>query len=246
MRAVILAGGRGTRLKPYTATLPKPLVPVGDRSILEIVLLQLKAAGVTRATMAVNHLAHLIMSYFGDGGRWGLEVDYSLENQPLSTIAPLRLIKDLPETFFIMNGDVLTDLNFRSLYEEHLASGAEITVSTFERDAEVDFGVLDADAEGRVVGFREKPVYHFTVSMGVYVLQRSLLDMVPRDRAYGFDDLMLDCIREKRNARVRAHRGFWLDIGRPADYEEANDRIREITDVLFPGGEPSVPSSNGE
>jgi NDP-sugar pyrophosphorylase family protein len=237
MRAVILAGGKGTRLAPYTTTLPKPLVPVGDRSILDIVLQQLKRAGVTRVTMAVSHLAHLIMAYFGDGSRWGLQVDYSLEDKPLSTIAPLKLIKDLPEEFFVMNGDVLTDLDFARLYEHHLAEKADITISTFERDVLINFGVLQGDSENRVVAFEEKPTYHFNVSMGVYVMSRRLLEIVPDDQFFGFDHLMLACIKEKRKAILFPHRGYWLDIGRPTDYAEANEKIDMLMKRIFPEGD---------
>ena len=237
MRAVILAGGKGTRLAPYTTTLPKPLVPVGDRSILDIVLQQLKRAGVTRVTLAVSHLAHLIMAYFGDGSRWGLKVDYSLEDKPLSTIAPLKLIKDLPEEFFVMNGDVLTDLDFAGLYEHHLAEKADITVSTFERDVLINFGVLQGDSANRVVAFEEKPTYHFSVSMGVYVMNRRLLDIVPDGQAFGFDHLMLACIQEKRKAILYPHRGYWLDIGRPTDYAEANEKIDMLMKKIFPEGD---------
>jgi NDP-sugar pyrophosphorylase family protein len=237
MRAVILAGGKGTRLAPYTTTLPKPLVPVGDRSILDIVLQQLKRAGVTRVTLAVSHLAHLIMAYFGDGSRWGLKVDYSLEEKPLSTIAPLKLIKDLPEEFFVMNGDVLTDLDFARLYEHHLAEKADITISTFERDVLINFGVLQGDSENRVVAFEEKPTYHFSVSMGVYVMSRRLLEIVPDDQFFGFDHLMYACIREKRKAVLYPHRGYWLDIGRPTDYAEANEKIDLLMKRIFPEGD---------
>ncbi|MGB2753635.1 MAG: sugar phosphate nucleotidyltransferase [Phycisphaerae bacterium] len=239
MRAVILAGGKGTRLRPYTATLPKPLVPVGDRSILDIVLMQLNRAGVTRVTMAVSHLAQLIMAYFGDGGRLGLQIDYSLEDTPLSTIAPLKLIKDLPETFFVMNGDVLTDLDFGALYRDHVGHDADITVATFERDARIDFGVLHSDDRRRIVGFEEKPTYHFSVSMGVYVISRRLLDIVPEAVPFGFDDLMHACLARGRNARTYPHAGYWLDIGRPDDYEEANAKAEELMARLFPEGEPS-------
>ena len=135
MRAVILAGGKGTRLRPYTIALPKPLVPIGDRPILDIVLEQLRRAGVRRVTMAVSHLAHLIMAYFGDGERWDMKIDYSIEDKPLSTIGPLKLIGDLPETFLVMNGDVLTDLNFTDLYNHHLDHDADLTVATCRRDA---------------------------------------------------------------------------------------------------------------
>jgi len=234
MRAVILAGGKGTRLRPFTATLPKPLVPVGDRSILDIVLTQLRRAGVDRVTMAVSHLAHLIMAYFGEGERWGLAIDYSVEDKPLSTIGPLKLIDDLPESFFVMNGDVLTDLDLAELFRFHEDHDADITVSTFERDAKIDFGVLRTDESNRVVGFEEKPVYHFRVSMGVYVLSRRLLEIVPEDTPFGFDDLMLACIAQGRRAICRPHDGYWLDIGRPDDYAEANEQIHDLLKKVLP------------
>lgn len=233
MRAVVLAGGKGTRLKPYTTTLPKPLVPVGERSILDVMLMQLKRAGVTRVTMAVNHLAHLIMAYYGDGTRFELAIDYSLEDTPLSTIAPLTLIKDLPEVFLMMNGDILTDIDYAALYREHCRTGADVTVATFERDSKIDFGVLTTDADGLIVGFEEKPVYRFQVSMGIYVLSRRLLDIVPTDRPFGFDDLMHACITRRLKARRHLHSGFWLDIGRPDDYALANEKVDELVGGLF-------------
>ncbi|MHC4561999.1 MAG: sugar phosphate nucleotidyltransferase [Planctomycetota bacterium] len=228
MRAVILAGGKGTRLRPYTTTLPKPLVPVGERAILEVVLLQLRKAGIDHVTMAVSHLANLIMAYFGDGERWGMKIDYSLEDKPLSTIAPLKLIKDLPDNFFVMNGDVLSDVDMAAVYREHIASDADITVSTFRRDSRIDFGVLKTDDENHLIGFEEKPTYHFQVSMGIYVINRRLLDIVPDDEAFGFDDLMNACLAQNRKAVARPHDGYWLDIGRPDDYAEANEKIDEL------------------
>lgn len=234
MRAVILAGGKGTRLRPFTATLPKPLVPIGDRSILDIVLMQLKHYGITRVTITVNHLSHLIMAYFGDGKRLGLDIDYSIEDKPLSTIAPLKLIKDLPENFLVMNGDVLSDLNYDNFRQFHSDNDADITVATFERDSKIDFGVLRTDSDNRIVGFEEKPVYHFSVSMGIYLINRRLLDIVPENESFGFDNLMLECIAHKRKALSYPHRGYWLDIGRPSDYEKANDDIEKFVDASLP------------
>lgn len=236
MRAIILAGGKGTRLRPFTATLPKPLVPVGEQSILDIVLMQLRVAGVSHVTMAVNHLAHLIMAYFGDGEQSGMKIDYSLEDKPLSTIGPLKLIKNLPENFIVMNGDVLCDIDFGRLFESHVKADSDITVATFNRDSRIDFGVLQANDENLIVSFEEKPVYHFSVSMGVYVINRRLLGMVPDDTPYGFDDLMLDCIAGGRRAISYPHRGQWFDIGRPEDYAYANENINEIMAKLFKGG----------
>lgn len=234
MRAIILAGGKGTRLRPYTVTLPKPLVPVGDRSILDIVLAQLRRAGVRHVTMAVNHLAHLIMAYFGDGERWGLKIDYNVEDTPLSTIGPLKLIGDLPETFLVMNGDVLTDVDFTKLYEYHVDRDADITVATFKRDSKIDFGVLKSDGDNRIDAFEEKPVYHFQVSMGVYVISRRLLEIVPPNVPYGFDNLMLDCIEQGRKALCYPHDGYWLDIGRPDDYAQVSERIDELMKIICP------------
>jgi len=236
MRVIILAGGLGTRLRPYTVTLPKPLVPLGDRSILDIVLLQLQRCGVKHVTMAVNHLSHLIMAYFGNGERWGINIDYSIEDKPLSTIGPLKLMKNLPENFLVMNGDVLTDLNFTELFRSHTEKKADITVATCKRDSKIDFGVIKTDANGRITGFEEKPLYHHSVSMGVYAINRGLLEMVPEGVPFGFDDLMLTCLRQKRTVLGYPHEGYWLDIGRPDDYQEANDRFDELITKLFPEG----------
>jgi len=223
MQAVILAGGRGTRLKPYTTTIPKPLVPVGERPILGIVLEQLRAAGVRKVTLTVNHMSELIMAFFGSGERFGLQIEYSLEDKPLGTVAPVKLIKGLPEHFFVMNGDLLTDIDFAALYDYHVKSGCELTVATYQRDSVIDFGVIDVDRNThRAVGFREKPTYHFDVSTGVYVYSRSILDRVPDDKPYGFDNLMLDMLGDGSPVNIYEHQGYWLDIGRPDDYEQAN------------------------
>src|SRR4051812_46705056 len=146
-RAVILAGGRGTRLRPYTVVLPKPLMPIGDFPILEVIVRQLAAQGFDRITMAVNHQANLIQAFFGDGNKWGLTVDYSMESQPLSTIGPLALIDDLPETFLLMNGDVLTDLRFGGLLDLHERSAVPFTIAASKRTHTIDYGVLEVDGQ---------------------------------------------------------------------------------------------------
>jgi len=235
IRAVILAGGRGTRLRPFTTTIPKPIVPVGDTAIMEIVVRQLVRAGVGRITVAVSHLAQLIMAYFGDGDKWGTRIDYSIEDKPLSTIGPLRLIRDLPEQFLVMNGDVLTDLDFRRFYGQHVDSGAAGTVATYERDVRIDFGVLSYEGpDNRVVAFTEKPTEHFSVSMGVYAFSRRILELVPEDEAFGFDHLMLAMIREGWDVRAYPFSGYWLDIGRPEDYDRANEEFEQLQARLLP------------
>lgn len=220
-RAVILAGGKGTRLKPYTINMPKPLVPVGEKPIIELIIVKLANSGFNHVTITVNHMADMIKEFCGDGSKWGIEIDYSLETKPLSTMGPLKLIKNLPEDFLVMNGDVLTDLDFAELYKEHIANKSIFTVSAFERDHKVDYGVLESDCNNRLVAFKEKPVLHYLVSMGVYMVNRRCLDVIPQDTFYGFDHLMLDLIKLGTPATVRPFNGYWLDIGRPEDYEQA-------------------------
>lgn len=234
-RAVILAGGQGTRLRPYTVVLPKPLVPVGKYPIAEILVRQLAASGVRRVTVAVGYHANLIQAYFGDGSRWGVRMDYSLESQPLGTIGPLRLIPDLPDTFLLMNGDILTDLDFTDLWRRHRESGCRFTVAAATRRHRIDYGVLKIDAH-RLVGFEEKPSVEYTVSMGVYVVNRDLLSLVPPDTSYSFDALMLELLRGNDPVNIYPHDGYWLDIGRPDDYAQAVDEFADVEPRLLPHG----------
>ena len=220
-RAVILAGGKGTRLKPYTISLPKPLVPVGEMPIIEIIIRQLAKNGFDHVTITVNHMAEIIRAYCGDGSKWGIKIDYSLEDKPLSTMGPLKLIKDLPENFLVMNGDVLTDLNFEEFYHEHVNKNSIFTVSAYSRDQKVDYGVLEVGNDSKLVNFVEKPTNRYNVSMGVYMANKMILDYIPENQLYGFDHLMLDLIKFQHPATVKVHGGYWLDIGRPDDYEKA-------------------------
>lgn len=230
-RAVLLAGGKGTRLYPYTLTMPKPLVPISDDvPIIEIIIRQLVKYGFDHITITVNHMADMIRAFCGDGSKWGIKIDYSLESKPLSTMGPLKLIQDLPENFLVMNGDVMTDLDFGAFYDAHVKEGNIFTISAYERDNKIDYGVLDMDESGRLVGFREKPVLHYHVSMGVYMMNRKCLDVIPEDTFYGFDHLMVELIQQHTPAVVKAFKGYWMDIGRPEDYEHAR---RDFSDGVF-------------
>lgn len=233
MRAIILAGGKGTRLRPYTTLIPKPLVPLGGKfSILEIILMQLKRAGFTHVTLAVNHLSNLIMAYFGDGSRLGLRLDYSHEEGELSTIGPLTLIDDLPANFLVMNGDILCDLDYRAFFERHVANESRISVSAFQRQVKIDFGVLRYDETGRLTEFQEKPSYDFDVSMGIYCIHRDVVRSLPRGKPYGFDNLMLDSLASGQRVDIRPFSGYWLDIGRPDDYEYADEHFTDLAAKL--------------
>lgn len=229
MRAIILAGGKGTRLKPYTVTIPKPLVPIGgEMPILEIIIRQLAKAGFNHITLAVNHLANLIMAFFGDGSSWNIKIDYSLEETPLSTIGPLTLIDDLPDNFLVMNGDILCNLDYREFYNYHVQSDNDVTVSTFKRESKIDFGVLQYNDDNFIHSFIEKPTYHFDVSMGIYCINRRIIEKLPKGQPYGFDKLMLDGIKNKSKILAKPFDGYWLDIGRPEDYENANENYDKI------------------
>lgn len=234
-RAVILAGGKGTRLRPYTIVLPKPLMPIGEYPILEVVVRQLVRAGFDRITMAVNHQAELIKAFFGDGAKWGIAIDYSLEDKPLGTMGPLRLIPDLPEHFLVMNGDVLTDLDFASFHASHMTAGSLFTVSSHRREQVIDYGVLETDGHRCLIGFREKPKTEYEVSMGVYMVSRKAVDFVPQGTPYGFDNLMLDLIAAKQKVAVRSFDGYWLDIGRPDDYLQAIEEFEAMKSRFIDG-----------
>lgn len=229
-RAVLLAGGKGTRLYPYTLTMPKPLVSVGDYPIIEIIIRKLVKAGFNHITITVNHMADMIRAFCGDGSKWGIAIDYSLETKPLSTMGPLKLIKDLPEDFLVMNGDVMTDLDFDQLYQDHVQQGNIFTISAYERDHKVDYGVLVPGADGKLIDFQEKPTMHYHVSMGVYMMNRRCLDAIPEDTFFGFDHLMLELINRKTPAMVRPFKGYWMDIGRPDDYQQA---IADVENGIF-------------
>lgn len=227
-RAVILAGGLGTRLRPYTLVLPKPLMPIGEYPILEVIIRQLVHSGFDHITLAVNHQAEIIKAFFQDGERWGIRIDYSLEDQHLGTMAPLKLINDLPDNFLVMNGDILTDLNFAAFHDEHLANDNLFTISSMKRRHQIDYGVLDSDEHGMLTNFREKPDVDYEVSMGVYMLNIEAMRFIPANRPFGFDDLMLDLLAAKKPAHVQAFGGYWLDIGRPDDYAKAIDEFEAM------------------
>jgi NDP-sugar pyrophosphorylase family protein len=233
--AVILAGGKGTRLRPYTTSIPKPLVPIGDESaILEIVLRQLARDGFHRITIAIGHLGELIRAYVGSGEKWGLDVDYATEDRPLSTMGPVVAVLDrLPEQFLVLNGDILTDLSYAALLDAHAASDAPITIATYRRQVDVDFGVLTVK-KGKVVGFVEKPRLDYEVSMGVYAVTRSTLSGYPVGEPLGFDRLVLDLLAKGRNPVSYSFDGYWLDIGRPEDYDRANSEFARLRSVLLP------------
>lgn len=235
MQAIILAGGKGTRLRPFTTNFPKPLVPVGDIPILEVVLRQLQNHGITDVVIAVNHLAELIMTFFGDGKKLGLNITYSIEDVEMGTAGPLALIKDLKDDFLVMNGDILTTLNYRDLYDQHIRNNSDATISVYRKDVKIDLGVLET--EGDIFrNYIEKPTYSFDVSMGIYMFNKSVTEIIPKDRKTDMPDLILALKRLDR--RIKCYKGdyYWLDIGRIEDYETALEIFNERKKDFLPNG----------
>ncbi|HEY6071918.1 MAG TPA: sugar phosphate nucleotidyltransferase [Anaerolineales bacterium] len=228
MKAVILAGGKGTRLAPYTYILPKPLMPVDHMPILEVVLRQMKAAGVTDITLTVGHLAGLLKTFFQDGSQWGLNICYSYEEKPLGTAGPLALVEGLDDTFMVTNGDVLTDLDFRELIGFHKNIGAAATIASHQRQVRIDYGVLKMNGGNQVAGYDEKPVIEYLVSMGVYVFEPAVLAYIPRGQYLDFPDLVLKLISAGEKVAAYPFGGYWMDLGRPDDYMQANQDFDEM------------------
>lgn len=229
MQAVILAGGKGTRLKPYTTVFPKPLMPINDKPILEIVIQQLQSHGFDEIILAVGHLSELIMAFFGDGSKFGVKIKYSKEDKPLGTVGGLGLIKEqLNETFLMMNGDVLTTLDFSDLVNYHKRNRAISTIALNKRQVHIDFGVIESDNNNRIFKYTEKPKIDYLVSMGVYVFDKRVLEHIEPNCYLDFPDLIKKLIAKGETVKGYLYDGYWLDIGRPDDYERANNEIDGI------------------
>jgi len=224
MQTIILAGGKGTRLKPYTTVLPKPLMPIGDMPILEIVVRQLKYYGCNKMIRAVRHMKELLSAFFNDGKRGNMEIKYSFEDKPLGTAGPLKLIKpdEIEDNFIVMNGDVLTDLNYGEFFEYHKNNNGLCTIATYKKPVKINLGVLELQ-DCEVVNYIEKPVLNYTVSMGVYAFKKETLQHIPENSFFDFPDLIKKLIKENKKVVSYPFDNHWLDIGTPSDFEIAND-----------------------
>jgi NDP-sugar pyrophosphorylase family protein len=215
-------------------------MPIGDMPILELLIRRLKRVGVEHIDLAVGHLASLLMAYFGDGSPLGVNIEYSLEKDPLGTAGPLGLIEGLEDTFFVMNGDLLTDLNFTALAETHYDSGAAATIGLFRRSVKIDLGVVETGPDGSVTRYIEKPVNDYQVSMGVYVMEPEILRVIPKHERFDLPELITALLASGTRVATHQHPGYWLDIGRPDDYQQAQTDFESIRARLL--GDDSDPA----
>lgn len=233
MRAIILAGGKGTRLMPYTTIFPKPMLPIGDVPILDIIIRQLKKYGFREVTLAVGYLAELLMAYFNDGGKYDIIINYSKEEIPLGTAGPLKNINNLQGPFLVMNGDILTNLNYQKLIEFHNQSDAIATIAMHKKTINIDLGVIKLDNESQIMDYREKPTYDFVVSMGIYIFEDRVLDYIDENKKLDFPDLVKILLRSGEKIRGFLSDDIWLDIGRHEDYQKAVQVFSDNRDAFF-------------
>lgn len=234
--AIILAGGEGTRLKPYTNILPKPLMPIFDKPILEIILGQLSFYGFNKIHIMCNKKNNLIESYFGTGSKYNVDIIYHYEKQKLSTMSPLRNIENLPDDFIVMNGDILTDLNFNLFFLNHLKSKKIFSISSKYISSNIDYGVITINKNNNLIKFEEKPKTRSLVSMGIYCINIKSLKYIPKNSFFGFDNLMKLFLKKKIRPNINIFEGIWLDIGRESDLLLSND-------VLFKNKEKLIKSN---
>ncbi len=234
MKAVIQAGGKGTRLAPYTTILPKPLMPVCGVPVIEILIKWLRRNNITQGYVTVGYLGKLIKTLCGDGSQWGFELEYCHESEPLGTIGPLGLLGEekLNETFLVLNGDIITDLKVRDMVAAHKKSGSILTIGVTQKKINIDLGVIERKGDV-VVSFQEKPIMEVTVSMGIYCMEPEVMQYVPRDCPFGFDDLVFSLLDKGVSINTYEHKGVWMDIGRPEDFEKAQDVVNGNTETLL-------------
>ena len=235
MKAIVLAGGKGARLAPYTRILPKPLMPIGDMPILEVLLLQMKMAGINDIVLTVGHLSELLRTFFQDGRQLGLNILYSYERFPLGTAGPIAMIDGLTETFLVTNGDVLTTLNLRDLIRFHREQKAAATIAVHERQVKIDLGVIQWNGNYELKGYVEKPVYDYTVSMGIYVFEPTVLSHIPREQYLDFPDLIKKLLTAGEKVTGFKFNGYWEDLGRVDDYERASRDFENMREQFLPG-----------
>lgn len=233
MKAVIQAGGKGTRLRPYTLILPKPLMPVGDKPVIEVLLKWLRRNGTRDAFITTGYLGHLIKALCSDGRQWGLTIKYSEEPEPMGTVGALTLLREhLDQTFLMLNGDLITDMDLNAFKAFHKSHNGMLTIGVTKKRVKVDLGTLTISGD-KVTSFVEKPTLSYDVSMGIYCMEPDIIDLIPQGVPFGFDDLMHSLLGRNIPVHVFRHEGLWMDIGRPEDFKKAQEYFKENEEFLL-------------
>ena len=222
-RAIILAGGRGIRLRPYSFVLPKPLMPIHRESILEILIKQLSYFGFNHITLAVNNRADLFKALFSNQKKYGVKIDLSIEKEDLHTIGPLTIIKKLPQNFLVINGDILTDLNFKNFYNFHNKNKSLLTICSHTIDSKVDFGVIESNKDNNLIKFKEKPINKIDISLGIYMVNKKVVKLIPKNKKFGFNNLIEIMLKNNKIVKAYKTKKLWFDIGKAKDLSEATD-----------------------
>lgn len=232
MQAVIMGGGNGARLYPYTSIIPKPLLPIDDKPIIEIIIRQLKSNGFTRVSIALGYLSKLIQAFLGDGSKFGLTIDYSIERSPLGTIAPLKLFHDLEPTILVMNADLLTNMNFRAFLEFHRRNKCAATIGVYEKKVQSSLGVIEVDGDCRLKHYTEKPEFRYKVNMGIYAFESRVVSYLDGQKRVDFPDFIAALQKAREEVRCYHFKGYWLDIGQHCDYAQAVREFKKIRGEL--------------
>jgi NDP-sugar pyrophosphorylase family protein len=234
MEAIILAGGKGTRLAPYTTVFPKPLMPIDGMPILEIVVRQLAHFRIREIVFTVSQQSEpLLSAYFRNGSQYGVAIRYSKEEEALGTAGPLSIIPNLPETFLVMNGDILTTLNYQKLVRYHRQHQGIVTIAMTQKKVPLELGVMEFNHAHRLTQYIEKPTLSYSVSMGIYVFEREILKWIPSKKYFDFPELIQKLIKQRVKVICYPSNDFWLDIGRHEDYEEAQKKFQEMRKKLL-------------
>ncbi|HEU4322736.1 MAG TPA: sugar phosphate nucleotidyltransferase [Roseiflexaceae bacterium] len=223
--AVVMAGGLGTRLRPLTDQMPKPMLPLGNRPLLELIVDQLRAAGACRVALATHYRANTIAAHFGDGGRFGIPISYLVEEQPLGTAGALALLEPCEGPLLVMNGDILTDLAVGHMLAHHHAHSAEMTVAVRQQEHQIPYGVLESEGP-LVTAIREKPMLHYQISAGIYVLSPAAHRHIRAGQPCDMPDLIQELLRAGRRVVCFPVHGYWLDVGQPDNYRQAQEDLR--------------------
>ena len=224
-QAVIMAGGFGLRLRPLTNELPKPMLPMGDKPLMEIIMGQLREAGIRQVNVTTHHKSEKITQHFGDGSNFGLQINYVTEDRPLGTVGGLTLMPTPAETILVMNGDILTQIGFKAMLDYHREHDADLTMAVQMCDIQIPYGVIECDGTF-ITSLREKPQLDFMVNAGIYLLEPNVFSLIPKDTEYDMTDLVQDSVDNRLTVVAFPIREYWIDIGKYSDYEQAQEDIR--------------------